>query len=101
LLPFLLIKEESVKNNKSIPCLLYSGCLYDVDDHNVIGVVVTNGVVVDGDGDLEVDEEGGVSSANGGEMSETLTKAVKLPGVASVIFFSFNFNVSFTDSCAV
>ena len=70
MLPFLLIKGESVKKNKSIPCLLYSGCLNDVDDHNGTGVVVTNGVVVDADGDLEVDGEGGVSSANGGEMSD-------------------------------
>jgi hypothetical protein len=81
--------------------LLYSGCLNDVDDHNGTGVVITNGVVVDADGDLEVEGEGGVSSANGGEMSHTLTKAVKLAGVESVIFFSFNFNVSITDTCIV
>ena len=56
----------------------------------------------EGNEDFEVDGEGGVlSSANGGEMSDTLTNAVKLSGVASVIFFSFNFNVSFTDSYIV
>ncbi len=92
-------KRESVKNYKSIPCFLYSGCLNDVDDKNGNSVVVSNGDVVGDDGDLEVDGEGGVlSSANGGEMSDTLTNAVKLSGVASVIFFSFNFSVSFTDS---
>jgi hypothetical protein len=97
---------KEVKNNKSIPCFLYFGCLYDVEDHNGTGVVVINGDVVGDvvgdDGDFEVDGEGAVlSSANGGEMCDTLTNAVKLSGVASVIFFSFNFNVSFTDSYIV